>query len=106
MFLLPLDLVSKNQLSTNQNLFNARANSRNDSWTCIALRGVLMLMKNQRFNFSFELNLLVQEKNRVPNLLQHVLIATSNWLSSGAVASIVWQCLGFFKKNLEIYALI
>ena len=35
MYLLPLDLVSKNQLSTNQNLFNARAISRNDRWTCI-----------------------------------------------------------------------
>ena len=30
-----LDLVSKNQLSTNQNLFNARAVSRNDRWTSI-----------------------------------------------------------------------
>ena len=35
MDLLPLDLVSKNQLSTNQNLFNAHANLRNDRWTCI-----------------------------------------------------------------------
>ena len=26
---------AKNQLSTNQNLFNARAVSRNDNWTCI-----------------------------------------------------------------------
>ena len=33
--LLPMDHVSKNQLSTNQNLFNACANSRNDCWTCI-----------------------------------------------------------------------
>ena len=35
MYLLPLDHVSKNQLSINQNLFNACANSRNDRWTCI-----------------------------------------------------------------------
>ena len=35
MHLLQLDLVSKNQLSTNQNLFNARAISLNDRWTCI-----------------------------------------------------------------------
>ena len=27
--------AAKNQLPTNQNLFNARANSRNDRWTCI-----------------------------------------------------------------------
>ena len=37
MYLLPLDLVSKNQLSTNQNLFNARATLRNYCWTCIIL---------------------------------------------------------------------
>ena len=42
MYLLPLDLASKNQLSllifllsTNQYLFNARANSWKDRWTCI-----------------------------------------------------------------------
>ena len=35
MYLLLLDLVSKNQLSTNQNLFNAYTNLRNDCWTCI-----------------------------------------------------------------------
>ena len=40
MYLLPQDLVSKNQLSTNQNLFNALANLRNDRWTCIALHSV------------------------------------------------------------------
>ena len=34
-YLLPLDHVSKNQLSTNQNLFNAHKNSWNDCWTCI-----------------------------------------------------------------------
>ena len=35
MYLLSLDHVSKNQLSTNQNLLNTRGNSRNDRWTCI-----------------------------------------------------------------------
>ena len=35
MYPLPLDLVSKNQLSTNQNLFNTCPNSRNDRWTFI-----------------------------------------------------------------------
>ena len=35
MYLLPLDHVSKNQLSTNQNLLNAHTNSRNDCWICI-----------------------------------------------------------------------
>ena len=35
MYLLPLDLVSNNQFSTYQKLFNACANSRNDRWTCI-----------------------------------------------------------------------
>ena len=35
MYLHPLDHVSKNQLSTNQSLLNARANSRNDRWTRI-----------------------------------------------------------------------
>ena len=35
MYLLPLDIVSKNQLSTNQNLFNACAISRYDYWTYI-----------------------------------------------------------------------
>ena len=44
--LLLLDLVSKNQLSTNQNLFNASTNSRiyvghvSWLWTCIALISV------------------------------------------------------------------
>ena len=37
MYLLPLDLTSKNQLSTIQNLFNACVISRNDCWTCIIL---------------------------------------------------------------------
>ena len=40
MYLLLLDLVSKNQLSTNQYLFNAPAISRNHWWTCIALHSV------------------------------------------------------------------
>ena len=35
MYLLLLDLVSKSQISTNQNLFKARANSQNDRWICI-----------------------------------------------------------------------
>ena len=35
MHLLPLDHVSKTQLSTNQNLFAECANSQNDRWTCI-----------------------------------------------------------------------
>ena len=35
MYLLPLDLVSKNLLLTNQNLFKACSNSGNDRWTCI-----------------------------------------------------------------------
>ena len=35
MYLLPLDLVSKHQLSINQNLFKARTILRNDRWTCI-----------------------------------------------------------------------
>ena len=46
MYLLPLDHLSKNQLSTNQNLLYARANSRNGvgyvpfRWACIALHSV------------------------------------------------------------------
>ena len=43
MYLLPLDHVSKHQLSTNQNLLNARADSRNVYWTCITLHSVLPL---------------------------------------------------------------
>ena len=35
LYLLPLDHVSKIQLSTNQNLLNARANSRHGRWICI-----------------------------------------------------------------------
>ena len=35
MYLQPLDLVSKNQISTNHNMFNTRAISWNDRWTCI-----------------------------------------------------------------------
>ena len=41
MYLLPLDLVSKKQLPTNQNLFNACAISQYDRWTCIALHSVI-----------------------------------------------------------------
>ena len=35
MYLPSLGLISRNQLSTNQNLSNACANSRNDRWICI-----------------------------------------------------------------------
>ena len=35
MYLLPLNHVSKNQLSTNHNLLKARANSRKVRWICI-----------------------------------------------------------------------
>ena len=41
MYQLPLDYVSKNQLSTNQNLFNVRADSRNACWTCILLLDIV-----------------------------------------------------------------
>ena len=55
MYLLPLDLVSKNQLSTNQNLYNARTISWNDRWTCItiALHSVLSLCKPSDFLSTF-----------------------------------------------------
>ena len=37
MYLLPLDHVSQIQLSTNQNLFIARAKSQDDRWTCTCI---------------------------------------------------------------------
>ena len=44
MYLLPLDHISKYQLSTNQNLLNAHA--RNDCWTCIIPLDMYRLAKN------------------------------------------------------------
>ena len=48
MYQLPLYLVSKNQLSTNQNLFNARAVTVGHvsfRWTCIALHSLKTLSR-------------------------------------------------------------
>ena len=42
MYLLPLDHASKNQLSTNQNLLKAHANSWNNRWICIVLHSVTL----------------------------------------------------------------